>query len=70
MQSSGEQQRDKKVSFNEECEETEENNRKRKTRDLFKKIANIKGIFPLKMVTIKDRNGKELIEAGEIKKRW
>ena len=48
----------------------EENNRKGKTRDLFKKIRNIKGIFHPKMHTIKDRNSKDLIEAEEIKKRW
>ena len=48
----------------------EENTRKGKTRDLFKKIGNIKGTFHPKMGTIKDRNGKALTEAEEIKKRW
>ena len=46
-----------------QCKEIEENNRKGKTRDLFKKIGNIKGIFHPKMDTIKNRNGKDLIEA-------
>ena len=62
--------RNKMAFFNEQCKEIEENNRKGKTRDLFKKIGNIKGIFHPKMGTIKDRNGKDLIEAEEIKKRW
>ena len=62
--------RDKKTFFNEQCKEIEENHRKGKTRDLFKKIGNIKGIFHPKMGTIKDRNGKDLIEVEEIKKRW
>ena len=48
----------------------EENTRKGKTRDLFKKIGNIKGTFHPKMGTIKDRNGKDLLEAEEITKRW
>ena len=48
----------------------EENNRKSKTRILFKKIGSIKGAFHPKMGTIKDRNGKDLLEAEEIKKRW
>ena len=62
--------RDKKVFFNEQCKEMEENNRRVKTRDLFKNIGNIKGIFHSKMGTIKDRNGQDLIDAEEIKKRW
>ena len=62
--------RDKKAFFNEQCKEIQENNRKGKTRDLFKKMGNIKGIFHPKMGAIKDRNGKDLIEAEEIKKRW
>ena len=62
--------RNKTAFFNEQCKEIEENNRKGKTRDLFKKIGNIKGIFHPKMGTIKDRNGKDLIEVEEIKKRW
>ena len=48
----------------------EENNRMGKTRDLFKKIRNTKGIFHAKMGTIKDRNGVDLTEAENIKKRW
>ena len=59
--------RDQKVFFNEQYKETEENNRKHKARDLFKKIGNIKGTFHPKMDTIKDRNSKDLIEAEEIK---
>ena len=62
--------RDKKVFFNEQCKEMEENNRRVKSRDLFKNIGNIKGIFHSKMGTIKDRNGQDLIDAEEIKKRW
>jgi len=49
---------------------TEESNRMGKTRDLFKKIRNIKGTFLAKMSTVKDRNGMDLTEAGDIKKRW
>ena len=62
--------RDKKAFLNEVCKETEENNRIRKTRDLFKKTGNIKGIFHARTGTIKDRNGKDLTEAEEIKERW
>ena len=62
--------RDKKAFFNEQCKEIEENSRKDKTRDLFKKIGYIKGTFHPKVGTIKDRNCKELVEAEEIKKRW
>ena len=61
---------DKKVFFNEQCKEIEENNRMGKTRDLFKKIADIEGIFHTKMGMINDRNSKDLTEAEEIKKRW
>ena len=53
-----------------QCKEIEENNRKGKTRDLFKKIRDIKGTFHAKMGTIKDRNGMDLTKAEEIKKRW
>ena len=56
--------------MNEQCKDTEENNRMGKTRDFFKKIEDIKGTFHAKMGTIKDRNGKDLTEAEEIKKRW
>ena len=52
------------------CKEIEENNRMGKTRDLFKKIRDTKGIFHAKMSTITDRNGMDLIEAEDIKKRW
>ena len=62
--------RDKKAFLNEQCKEIEENNRRGKTRHLFKKIGNIKGKFHPKLGTIKDRNGKDLIEAEEIKMRW
>ena len=61
--------RDKKVFLNEQCKEVEENNRIGKTRDLFKKIGDIKGTFHVRMGTIKDRNSKVLTEAKEIKKR-
>ena len=62
--------RDKKAFLNDQCKEIEENNRMGKTRDLFKKIRATKGIFHAKMVSIKDRNGMDLIEAEDIKKRW
>ena len=61
--------RDKETFFNEQCKEIEENNRMGKTRDLVKKTGDTKGTFHTKMDTIKDRNGKDLIEAEEIKKR-
>ena len=60
--------REKKPFFNEQCKEIEENNRRGKTRDLSKKTGNIKGTFHPKMGTMKDRNGKDLIEAEESKK--
>ena len=53
-----------------QCKEIEENNRMGKTRDLFKKIRDTKGIFQEKMGTIKDRNGRDLREAEDLKKRW
>ena len=59
-----------KVFFNEKCKEIEANNRMGKTRDLFKKIRDSKETFHAKMGTIKDRNGRELMEAEDIKKRW
>ena len=62
--------RDKKVFLNEQCKEIEENNRMVKTRALFKKIRDTKGIFHAKMDTIKDRNSIDLTEADDIKKRW
>ena len=61
--------RDKKA-LSEQCKETEENNRMGKTRDLFKKSRDTKGTFHAKTSTIKDRNGKDLTETEEIKKRW
>ena len=61
--------RDKKTFLNDQCKEIEENNRMGKTRDLFKKIRDTKGIFNAKMGTIKDRNGMDLPEAEDIKKR-
>ena len=62
--------RDKKAFLSDQCKETEENNRMGKTRDLFKKIRDTKRIFQAKMGTIKERNGMDLTEAEEIKKRW
>ena len=62
--------RDKKAFLNDQCKEIEENNRMGKTRDLFKKIRDTKGTFHEKMGTIKDRNGMDLTEAGDIKRRW
>ena len=62
--------RDKKAFLSEQCKERQENNRMGKTRDLFKKIRDTKGIFYAKIGTIKDRNGKDLAEAEEIRKRW
>ena len=62
--------RDKKAFLSEQWKEIEENNRMGKTRDLFKKIGDIKGTFHAKMGIINDRNDKDLIEAEEIKKRW
>ena len=62
--------RDKKVFLSGQCREVEENNRLGKTRDLFKKIRDTKGTFHAKMGSIKDRNGLDLTEAEDIKKRW
>ena len=62
--------RDKKAFQSNQCKEIKENNRMGKTRDLFKKIRNTKGTFHAKMGTIKDRNGMDLTEAEDIKKRW
>ena len=56
--------------FSNQCKEIEENNRMGKTRDLFKKIRDTKGRFDPKMGTIKDRNGMDLAEAEDIKKKW
>ena len=62
--------RDKKAFLGDQCKEIEENNRMGKTRDLFKKIRDTKGTFHAKMGTIKDRNGMDLTETEDIKKRW
>ena len=62
--------RDKKVFLSDKCKELEENNRMGKTRGLFKKIRDSKGIFHAKMDSVKDRNGMDLTEAEDIKKRW
>ena len=62
--------RDKKAFLSDQCKGSEENNRMGKTRDLFKKIRDTKGTFHGKMGTIKDRNGMDLTEAEDIKKRW
>ena len=62
--------RDKKAFLSDQCKEIEEKNRTGKTRDLFKKIRDTKGTFHAKMGLIKDRNGMDLTEAEDIKKRW
>ena len=62
--------RDKKAFLSDQYKEMEENNRMGKTRDLFKKIRDTNGTFHAKMVCIKDRNGMDLTEAEDIKKRW
>ena len=62
--------RDKKAFLSNQCKKIEENNRMGETRDLFKKIRDIKGTFHAKMGTIKDRNGMDLTETEHIKKRW
>ena len=62
--------RDKKDFLSDQCKETEENNRMGKTRDHFKKIRDTKGTFHAKMGLIKDRNGLDLTEAEDTKKRW
>ena len=61
---------DKKAFLSDQCKEIEESNRMGKTRDLFKKIRDTKGTFHVKMGLIKDRNGMDLTEAEDIKKRW
>ena len=62
--------RDKKAFLSDQCKETEENNRMGRTGDLFKKIRDTKETFHVNMGTIKDRNGMDLTEAEDIKKRW
>ena len=71
MQSSKEYQGEiRKPFLSDQCKEIEENNRMGKTRHLFKKIRDIKGTFQAKMDSIKERNGIDLTEAQDIKKRW
>ena len=62
--------RDKKAFLSDQCKEIEENNRMGKTRELFKKITDTKGTFHAKKGSIKDRNGRDLTEAQDVKKRW
>ena len=62
--------RDKKAFFSDQCKEIEENNRMGKTRDLFTKVRDTKGTFHVKLGIIKNRNGMDLTEAEDIKKRW
>ena len=62
--------RDKKAFFRDQCKEIEEKNRMGKTRDLFRKIRDTKGTIHAKMGSIKDKNGLDLTEAEDIKKRW
>ena len=63
-------ERDKKAFLSDQCKEIEENNRMGKTKDLFKKIRDFKETFHAKMGSIKNRNGMDLTEAEDIKKRW
>ena len=69
-ESQGIARRDKKAFLSDQCKQIEENNRMGKTRDLFKKIRDTKGTFHAKVGSIKDRNGMDLTEAEDIKKRW
>ena len=62
--------RGKKAFLSDQCKEIEENNRMGKSRDLFKKIRDTKGTFHAKVGSIKDRNGMDLTDAEDIKKRW
>jgi len=62
--------RDKKAFFNEQCLIIEENNKRENIRDLIKKIGNIKGAFHTKIGTVNDKNGRDLVDTEEIKKRW
>ena len=64
------QRRDKKAFLSDQCKEMEENNRTRKTRDLFKKIKDTKGTFHAKMGSVKNIIGRDLTEAEDIKKTW
>ena len=69
-ESQGIARRDKKVFLSDQCKEIEENNRMGKTKDLFKKIRDSKGKFHAKMGSINNRNGMDLTEAEDIKKKW
>ena len=62
--------RDKKAFLSDQCKEIEENNKMRTTRDLFKKMSDTKGTFHAKLGSVKDRNGMDLTETEDIKKRW
>ena len=62
--------RDKKAFLSDQCKEIKENNRKVKTRDHFKKVRATKGTFHAKMGSVKDKNGRDLTEAADIKKMW
>ena len=62
--------RDKKTFFSDQCKEVEENNKMGKTRDIFKKLRDTKGTFHAKMGTVKERNGMDITEAEDFKKRW
>ena len=62
--------RDKKAFLSDQCKEIERNNRMGKSRDLFKKMRDTKGTFHANMGSVKDRNGRDLTEAEDIKKRW
>ena len=64
------EKKDKKAFLSDQCKQTEENNRTGKTRDLFKKIRDTKGIFHAKIGSLKDRNSIDLTESEDIKKRW
>ena len=70
MQSAKEEQEEIKKAFSNQCKEIEEKNRMGKTRYLFKKIIYTEGTFHAEMVTVKDRNGMDLTEAEDIKKKW
>ena len=70
MQSSRTARRDKKAFLSDQCKEIGENNRMGKIRDRFNKIRDTKGTFHAKMGSIKDRNGMDITEAEDIKKRW
>ena len=70
MQSSKVQRSNNKAFLSDQCKEIEENNRIGKTKDLFKKIRDNKGTFHAKMGSIKDKNGMDLTEAEDVKKRW